>query len=150
MELEGRSERAGVAVMADLARAGPPEQKPAQECLSRRAGVAVMADLARAGPPGQKAPRAGPSRAELMGSSRGSLAAVEAGGEVEEDEELPPAQPPNDDRGPASEGALRKGGRGVNPIDPEAPQGGSSDTDMDLDMVKTARLARKNKKRKKT
>ena len=126
------------------------------EGRSERAGVAVMADLARAGPPGQKAPRAGPNRAELMGSSRGSLAAGEAGGEVEggsgleEDTELPSAQPPNDERGPASEGALRKGGQGVNPIAPEAPQGGSSDTDMDLDMIKTARLSRKNKTRKKT
>ena len=83
MEQGDPGDRAGVAVRADLARAGPQELGAGQEKPSRRAGVAVRADLARAGPPELKELPARPNQAGPTGSSLDGVAPVSKSGGAE-------------------------------------------------------------------
>ncbi|CAL8324385.1 unnamed protein product [Merluccius merluccius] len=142
MEQDDQAEGAGVAVMADPARAGPLRQvKKLQQDPSRWAGVAVEADLARAELPEQSGALAGLSQTEWIGSSLDGLAATGVSGwagggsRLDEDGGLPSAQAPFKEGGSASKGPLQEGWQGGVPVVPQTPSGASSDSDMDLDLV---------------
>ncbi|KAL7369445.1 hypothetical protein ABVT39_026396 [Epinephelus coioides] len=132
------------------------EEGMEQEGLCKGAGVAVMADLARAGPPEQEALLAGLGQAELIGSNLGGTVAADMGRRPggssgsEEDSELSSAQVPEGAAGSAGADALLGGWHGAVTVVPQTPLGGSSDTDMDLDLVKQVRAGRKHKKRRKS
>ncbi|KAL7375479.1 hypothetical protein ABVT39_018230 [Epinephelus coioides] len=132
------------------------EEEMEQEGLCKGAGVAVMADLARAGPPEQEALLAGLGQAELIGSNLGGTVAADmgrrrgGGSGSEEDSELSSAQVPEGAAGSAGADALLGGWQGEVTVVPQTPLGGSSDTDMDLEMVKQVMAGRKRKKHRKS
>lgn len=156
MEQGGPLKKAGVAVMADPARAGPPEQVSGQQEPSRRAGVAVRADLAWAGPPVPKVQPDGPLWVGPMVSSLDDLvlastgAGAEGGSNPGEEKELPSTQAATHEGGSASGAPLPEGRPGQAPVIPQTPREASSDTDPDLETIKLLKGGRKQKRRKTT
>lgn len=105
------------------------EEGMEQEGLCKGAGVAVMADLARAGPPEQEVPLAGPGQAERIVSSLGGTVAADMGRRPggasgsEEDSELSSAQVPEGAAGSAGAEALLGGMAGSGHCSPSNSAG---------------------------